>query len=322
MEPMGTNRFKKNTTVTPHIGPPCHGAVVIPAKNEEKNIGKCLEAVYNQKTAYRFDVFVIDSGSSDQTVEIVKKFQAVKLVEIRPEEFGHGKTRNLGAEISTGDYIVFLNADAIPFDKNWLNRLIEPFTKTEKTAGVFSRHIPKEGCHLYMARDIRNSMPDKPMIRTKINPLDFMIFSTVSCAVRRDIWLKYPFDNTVAIAEDQQWARKILEQGLKIAYEPASMVYHSHNYTPRQLFEIKRKVGKASGRFKNRFSALLLGFFLMKGGMVFKLAGDIGFILFKSPGRIPLPIKLKEIKTAFKARIAGFTGRYMGWLRGAEVSNE
>lgn len=310
MKPTGTNSRQQKSTAAPHI------AVVIPAKDEEENIGACLEAVYNQETAYRFEVIVIDSGSSDQTVAVVKKFPAARLVEIQPGEFGHGKTRNLGAGISGGDYIVFLNADAIPLDKNWLDSLIPPFTKDKEIAGVFSRHIPRKGCHLYMVRDIQNSLPAKPMIRTKANALDFMIFSTVSCAVRRDIWEKHPFDNDIIIAEDQQWARRILEQGLKIAYEPSSMVYHSHNYTPRQLFEIKLKVGKASGRFKNKFSAFLLGFFLMKGGMGVKILGDIGFILFKSPGKIPFPLKIKQVKTAVKARIAGFTGRYTGWLRG------
>ena len=307
---MGTTNGTQAPAVIPNT------TIVIPAKNEGENIGRCLEAVFNQDTAYSFAVIVIDSGSSDRTVEIVKGFPTVRLVEIEAGDFGHGKTRNLGAELSTGDYIVFLNADAVPVDKNWLNFLLRPFEKDKDIAGVFSRHIPKAGCYLYMVRDIRSTMPDTPGIRTETGAFDFMIFSTVSCAIRRDIWLRYPFDKDIIIAEDQRWAGKILEQGLKIAYEPASMVYHSHNYTPRQLFEVKLKVAKASARFKNRFSALLWGFVLMKGGMLFKIIGDIGYILFKSPEKIPFSQKIKEIKIAFKARVAGFTGRYLGWLRG------
>ena len=72
-------------------------SIIIPAKDEEENIGKCLEAIYNQETNYRFEVIVIDSGSSDQTLDIAKKYSSVQVVEIQPGEFGHGKTRNLGA---------------------------------------------------------------------------------------------------------------------------------------------------------------------------------------------------------------------------------
>jgi glycosyltransferase involved in cell wall biosynthesis len=287
-------------------------SIIIPAKNEEENIGKCLEAIYNQETGYRFEVIVIDSGSSDQTMDIVRRYSAVQLVEIQPGEFGHGKTRNLGTEVSKGDYIVFLNADAIPVDKYWLNPLIAPLTKDKKTAGVYSRHIPKDGCYLYMARDIHNSMPGKSMVRSKANAFDFMIFSTVSCALPRDIWSKYPFKDDIIIAEDQEWAGRVLDQGLKIVYEPTSRVYHSHNYTPHQLFEIKRKVGISTGRFKTKFSALVWGFVLMIGGMKIKIIGDIVFIFFRFKG--PFSRKIKEVKTSFKARRASFFGRYKGWL--------
>ncbi|MGD2084863.1 MAG: glycosyltransferase family A protein [Candidatus Aminicenantes bacterium] len=289
-------------------------SIIIPAKNEEENIGKCLEAIYNQETNYRFEVIVIDSGSSDQTMAIVKKYSPVQLVEIQPGEFGHGKTRNLGAQGSQGDYIVFLNADAIPVDKHWLNVLIDPLTKDKKIAGVYSRHIPKEGCYLYMIRDIQKSMPGKPMVRSQTRPFDFMIFSTVSCAIPREIWRKYPFKDDITIAEDQEWAGRLLDQGFKIVYKPASRVYHSHNYTPRQLFEIKRNVAKSTGRFKTKFSALVWGFVLMIGGMKIKIAGDILFIFFRFKG--PFSRKVKEVKTSFKARKASFFGRYKGWISG------
>jgi rhamnosyltransferase len=287
-------------------------SIIIPAKNEEENIGKCLEMIYTQETNYRFEVIVIDSGSSDQTMDIVKTYSPVQLVEIPPGEFGHGKTRNLGGEISKGDYIVFLNADAIPVDKNWLNLLIAPLIKDKKIAGVYSRHIPKEGCYLYMVRDIQKTMPGKPMVRSQTKPLDFMIFSTVSCAVPREIWRKYPFKGDIIIAEDQEWAGRVLGQGFKIVYEPTSRVYHSHNYTPRQLFEIKRNVAKSTGRFKTKLSALVWGFVLMIGGMKIKILGDIVFIFFRFKG--PFSRKIREVKTSFKARKASFFGRYKGWI--------
>ena len=293
-------------------------SIIIPAKNEEANIRKCLEAIYRQETRYRFEVIVIDSGSVDRTMDIVRQFPPVRLREIPAESFGHGKTRNLGAEMSTGNYLVFLNADAIPVDEHWLNALITPFSSDKKIAGVYSRHLPKEGCHLYMVRDLQKSMPAEPGLRTKTGALDFMIFSTVSCAIPRDTWEKYPFDHDILIAEDQQWAQRVLAQGYKILYEPASRVYHSHNYTPGQLAEVKFKVGKAQKRFKNKFTAAVLGFFLVIGGMKVKILADIVFILFKykEPGKHSLARRLEQVRISFKARAAGFFGRYKGWLAG------
>ena len=166
-----------------------------------------------------------------------------------------------------------------------------------------------------------------------------MIFSTVSAAVKREIWEKHPFDDHIIIAEDQDWAKKVLHQGYKIIYEPASMVYHSHNFSPRELFVIKAKIGRTEKKFKNKFLALTAGFFLVLGGIFVKFCADIFFILFKSKRALaaaskinksfvgvqgvafqknPLLAegknKIKQIGIAAAARVVGFAGRYVGWL--------
>lgn len=272
-----------------------------------------MKAIHEQDTPYRFEIIVIDSGSTDNTPDTVKTFESVRLLEIKPEDFGHGSTRNLGAETAKGDYIVFLNADAVPVDQNWLNPLIDALKEDRGVGGVFSRHIPHEDCNLYMARDLLRAMPGKRMVRSTARKMDFMLFSTVSAAMRKNTWEAFPFDDDIIIAEDQQWAKRVLTDGMKIIYEPASQVRHSHNYTPKELMESKRKIGRASGRFKNKFTALLMGFLLMKAGIAVKTSGDIFFILFKQKN-LSFSRKLKEIKISLISRCASFWGRYKGWL--------
>lgn len=298
-------------------------SIIIPARNEAGNIAACLKAVLNQKTNLTFEIIVIDSGSSDGTVEIVRQFPAVKLLPIKPEEFGHGKTRNLGAGHSKGDYIVFLNADAIPADQNWLHPLIRNLKDDKKkgTAGVYSRHIPRIGCHLYMARDILTSMPARGFVKDRSGHFDFMIFSTVSCAVRREIWQRFPFADPIVIAEDQDWAKRVLAEGFKIVYEPGSRVYHSHNFSLNELFVIKRRIGGTEHKFKNKFCAATAGLVLIIGGIIIKTAGDIFFILFRSrrcgemeyTEEMTFLQKLKQIPMAAAARVVSFAGRYCGW---------
>ncbi len=66
-------------------------SIVILAKNEEKNIRECLSKVFEQRISFSYEVIVIDSGSKDKTVEIASTFP-IRLIKIKPEEFGHGRT--------------------------------------------------------------------------------------------------------------------------------------------------------------------------------------------------------------------------------------
>lgn len=284
-------------------------SIIIPTKNEEKNIAQCLNAILNQQTKppLSIEIIIIDSGSTDKTLQIIETFSSVNLIQIKPEDFGHGRTRNLGAQTAKGKYIVFLNADAIPVHDNWLQTLIEPFRKNPKLAGTFSRHVPNENCFLYMTRDLLTSMPE-----TTANKKQGMLFSTVSAAMPKEIWKQFPFDDEIIIAEDRDWAAKVSAKGLDILYQPESTVRHSHNYTPRELMESKRKIARASKRFKYPFTARTAGFALAVGGFVFKFLGDVIYILFKTPG-IPFHKKIKEIKISLLARAAGFRGWYKGW---------
>jgi len=99
-------------------------SVVIPTLNEEKYIGKCLESIRDQKV--ECEIIVVDSNSSDKTVEIAKKYADRVLV----NEVGIAINRQLGAEMASGDIIITTDADCI-FSKNWLNNLCRHFNNKE-----------------------------------------------------------------------------------------------------------------------------------------------------------------------------------------------
>ena len=69
-------------------------SVVIPTKNAGPQLRSVLDAVINQQTDWPFEVLVIDSGSTDGTVDLVKLYSSVRLIEISASEFEHSKTRN------------------------------------------------------------------------------------------------------------------------------------------------------------------------------------------------------------------------------------
>jgi rhamnosyltransferase len=227
-------------------------SIIILAKNEGKYIGLTLDTIFKQDIDKKYEVIVIDSGSQDSTLEIAKKYP-VKIVEIPAQEFGHGRTRNLGAQMADGRIAVFLNADATPKDENWLKSLVANFKNDEKIVGVYSCTYPRHNCNPLDARSIltdsylfgENKKVKYIKSFLKYSQMDaeekrkLISFQTISCAVDKNILLKNPFAD-IPFGEDLEWSMRMLENGFKLVYEPSSGVTHSHNIHSSFILTIKR----------------------------------------------------------------------------------
>jgi rhamnosyltransferase len=198
-------------------------SVVIRAKNEERFIGECLDAIVDPAALKPRSIVVVDSGSTDGTLDIVRSFP-VDLVQIRPEEFTYGYALNLGAAVSGGELIATLSAHSTPVDGSWLSNLIAPFSQP-RVAGVYGRQRPRPDATPLEKLGMRMTgvLGDTPRLLDR-KPL----FSNANGAFRRALWLECPFDQEVQGAEDIAWVRTMQEWGYLIAYEPTAAVYHSH----------------------------------------------------------------------------------------------
>ena len=96
-------------------------SVVIPVKDGGADLVRCLEAIARQRVDDDVEVVVVDSGSRDGSAARARSFGA-RVHEIPAEEFHHGRTRNLGAELARGDTLVFTSQDAYAADDLWLAR--------------------------------------------------------------------------------------------------------------------------------------------------------------------------------------------------------
>ena len=221
--------------------------VVIPTKNGGELLERVLNMVFNQKTKYKYEVICVDSGSSDQTVDIIKKYPC-KLFEIESQEFGHGKTRNYGAAKGTGEFIMFLTQDAIPANEYWMESFVTAMKQDDDIAGAFGKHIPYPDCNILDKRDLKAhfenfglqdtifQMDNLKRYRNEEGYRHFLAFySDNNSCMRRKFWEQYPYDD-VDFAEDQIWARKIIEKGYKKMYCASAVVYHSHNYPLNTYF--------------------------------------------------------------------------------------
>jgi glycosyltransferase involved in cell wall biosynthesis len=211
---------------------------VIRAKNEARFIGETLEAVFQPGALTPRQLVVVDSGSTDGTQAIVRRFP-VTLIQIKPEEFTYGYALNLGVASIDSEIVATLSAHSLPANTDWLRELLLPFS-TARVAGVYGRQRPRSNATMFELIGMRLTgvLSDTPRLLDR-KPL----FSNANGAFRRSLWLEHAFDERVRGAEDIAWVRTMQERGYVIAYQPSAIVYHSHGESvSRHLARASRDV--------------------------------------------------------------------------------
>ena len=250
-------------------------SIILLTYNGELYLEEVLRSVFNQKTTFGYEVIAIDSGSTDSSVEILRKYP-VKIHQISNSEFGHGKTRNLGAKLAAGDYIVYLTQDATPVNENWLENLVSTVARGEGIAGAYSRQLPRPDCNPCERRDIYGGAPPLSIIKKidfkdnlqketyEQNMHNFILFSNVSSCIRKKVNSELPFNENILMMEDQEWCKRALESGYKVIYDSASAVYHSHDFSVGKNYRRHFDYGRSLKEFANlkvSFSNILISTF-------------------------------------------------------------
>ncbi|MBF0274625.1 MAG: glycosyltransferase family 2 protein [Nitrospinae bacterium] len=197
-------------------------SIVIRSFNEEEFMKKNLEAIFSQKDV-SFEVILIDSGSTDATVEIANEFP-LRIYTIEKSSFSYPGVLNLGAELCKGKIMVNISAHAIPVNNEWLKNLIEPL-KNPHVAGVHGAEMPMEGrCGLLERIRLEGSFR-KNIIERKNDHT----FSNANSAMPIALVKQFPFNEALNWAEDQYWTYQLQKAGYITIYTPHAKVYHSHN---------------------------------------------------------------------------------------------
>jgi rhamnosyltransferase len=221
------------------VGSP-RASVLIPTYNPGPGIDRVLGAVFAQQPGDNFDfeVVIVDSSSSPADVERMRAFP-VRFEQIPKAEFGHGRTRNVLAELARGDMLLYMSQDAVPASQHWMRTLVEPLAEPA-VAGAYARQIPRPNAdpliRFFLARTYGPRSVRRRVVHTDAVSIEDIFFSNVSSAIRRDVWKRFPFREGVVMSEDQYWACDVLRAGYEVVYQPRAQVYHSHNYSLRALF--------------------------------------------------------------------------------------
>lgn len=216
-------------------------SIILPTRNAGPEFGQLLERLRNQKSSLELEIVVVDSGSSDGTLDVARKF-AARVLEISPASFNHGLTRNFGIQNSVGEICVLLVQDAMPIAEDWIEALIRPFGRDPMICGVTTRQVPRPNADVVTHWEVVNhnrilglepnvrSIPDwNAFERLSFEKKLFLCnFDNVCSAIRRSTWEEHPF-RPLPFAEDLDWGVRVLQAGNKIAYEPTAGVIHSHN---------------------------------------------------------------------------------------------
>lgn len=215
-------------------------SVIIPALNAGDELNKLLDCLENQTV--KAEIVVVDSMSKDNTAAIAEA-RGCRLI-LEPE-FDHGRTRDAALRSCDSDYVLFLTQDAMPADSEYIEKLTAPLGEC---AVSFARQLPKDNAtsferlireYNYPGESRTVSAEDVPKLGIKA-----YFFSDVASAYRRDVFEKLGgFEYPILTNEDMFYAKKLLENGYRIAYAADACVYHSHNYSLKEQYARNRIQG-------------------------------------------------------------------------------
>lgn len=219
--------------------------VVIPTHNGGILLKECIQSVLKQLTNFSYEILVIDSSSNDGSIEEISNLPKTRIYKINKNDFGHGKTRNLGVKLSEGEYVAYLTQDAIPANKFWLQNLIAPMLEDKEIAGVFGAHTGHHFHSILTSSDLEHhfynwilNSHSKPIKRFQDN-IDSknhnyeIFYSDNNSCLRKSVWQEIPLPDVI-YGEDQLWADLILDAGFKKAFAPMAIVRHSHEFGFRE----------------------------------------------------------------------------------------
>jgi rhamnosyltransferase len=204
-------------------------SVVIRAFNEGKHIGRLLYGI-TQQTLRDVEIILVDSGSTDKTLEIAAQYP-VKIVQIQPEEFTFGRSLNRGIAAASGEIVVITSAHCYPVYPDWLEKLSKPF-QNKNVALAYGRQIAGETNYYSEHQFFHKYFPEN-----SVSEQGHPYSHNANAAIRRILWDENPYNELLTGLEDLAWSSWALEEGYTIDYVAEAEVIHQHDETLPQVYK-------------------------------------------------------------------------------------
>jgi rhamnosyltransferase len=278
-------------------------SIVIRCFNEERHIGRLLSGLMRQSQPPD-QIIVVDSGSTDTTVDIASRFP-VEIHTIDPEGFSFGRSLNIGCAAAMHEILVFASAHVYPVYDTWLTELTAPFADPEY-ALVYGRQQGDERTSYAEHRVMARWFPSRSIARQ-----DHPFCNNANAAVRRSVWQALPYDENLTGLEDVDWAKRAMERGYSLAYVATAPVVHVHEESWDEIANRYRREAIGHKRIypEQRMSAL---------DAIRLAAANIGSDFVHAAREGVLGRNVASIPTF---RVAQFWGTYRGFRQRGEASS-
>ncbi len=270
-------------------------SIVIRAYNEERHIGRLLEGIA-QQTLDETEIILVDSGSTDSTLEIARRY-ALRVVHIQPDEFTFGRSLNRGIAASQGEIIVIASAHVYPVYPDWLERLLAPFSDPQ-VALAYGKQRGNATAKFSEGQIFARWYPESSDLQ-QAHPF----CNNANAAIRRSLWQLHPYDESLSGLEDLDWAHWAVGEGYRLAYVAEAEVIHVHNETPRAVYNRYRREAMAFKRIFPQEHFGLRDFLRLSLSNIFS---DMWYAARQG-------VVLRSLVSIFWFRLMQFWGTYQGY---------
>jgi rhamnosyltransferase len=203
-------------------------SIIIRTLNEARYLPQLLEAINAQRSEFRSEVIVVDSGSTDGTLAIADS-HGCQILRIAKEEFSFGRSLNIGCQAADGHYLVFISGHCVPCHGSWLQRLVAPIADGV-VPYTYGRQLGGPETHWSEHRIFAKYFPEQSAL-----PQNGIYCNNANSAILKSTWNKYKFDEALTGLEDMHLAQKLVADGSMLGYVAEAGVFHYHHETWLQV---------------------------------------------------------------------------------------